>query len=181
MYRDVKRWGSHLDMLLSIPVPSSGVTRIPLGGATLYLPPANEVWGKLIFSEACVKNSVHKGGRGGVCGIPACIAGGIPACLAGIQGGGWYPSMPCRSLGPHPRGKLRGQLLGRGLQAHTRGGYPSMHRDRHPPNRWLLLRAVRILLECILVCQNFRKIPWNRKTAILSLCSRGQLFNLKKK
>ena len=27
----------------------------------LYLPPANEVWGKVIFSEACVKNSVHRG------------------------------------------------------------------------------------------------------------------------
>ena len=27
------------------------------------LPPANEVWGKVIFSEACVKNSVHGGGR----------------------------------------------------------------------------------------------------------------------
>ena len=25
------------------------------------LPPANEVWGKVIFSEACVKNSVHRG------------------------------------------------------------------------------------------------------------------------
>ena len=25
------------------------------------LPPANEVWGKVIFSEACVKNSVHEG------------------------------------------------------------------------------------------------------------------------
>ena len=25
------------------------------------LRPANEVWGKLIFSEACVKNSVHRG------------------------------------------------------------------------------------------------------------------------
>ena len=25
------------------------------------LPPANEVWGKVIFSEACVKNSVHGG------------------------------------------------------------------------------------------------------------------------
>ena len=30
------------------------------------LPPANEVWGKVIFSEACVKNSVHRGGEGGV-------------------------------------------------------------------------------------------------------------------
>ena len=25
------------------------------------LPPANEVWGKVIFSQACVKNSVHRG------------------------------------------------------------------------------------------------------------------------
>ena len=50
--------------------------------------PANEVWGKVIFSEACVKNSVHGGGGGGGGGIPACIAGGIPACLAaGLQGG----------------------------------------------------------------------------------------------
>ena len=32
------------------------------------LPPANEVWGKVIFSEACVKNSVH---RGEVC-LSAC-------------------------------------------------------------------------------------------------------------
>ena len=34
---------------------------------------------------------------------------------------GWYPSMPCRSPGSHPEGKLRG-LAGRGgLQAHTQG------------------------------------------------------------
>ena len=36
--------------------------------------------------------------------IPACSAGGIPACLAGLGGGGWHPSMPCRSPGPHPKG-----------------------------------------------------------------------------
>ena len=29
----------------------------------ILLPPANEVWGKVIFSEACVKNSVHRGGE----------------------------------------------------------------------------------------------------------------------
>ena len=58
----------------------------------IYLPPANEVWGKVIFSVACVKNSVHRGGGGGIptCiadGIPAClvVGGGIPACLAGLQ------------------------------------------------------------------------------------------------
>ena len=28
----------------------------------LSVPPANEVWGKVIFSQACVKNSAHKGG-----------------------------------------------------------------------------------------------------------------------
>ena len=27
-----------------------------------FLPPAIEVWGKVIFSEACVKKSVHGGG-----------------------------------------------------------------------------------------------------------------------
>ena len=31
-----------------------------------YLPPANAVWSKVIFSEACVKNSVHKGGSASV-------------------------------------------------------------------------------------------------------------------
>ena len=66
--------------------------------------PANEVWGKVIFSEACVKNSVHRGGGG----FPAGIAGSIPACLAAGLHGWWYPSMPCRFPGPHPRGKLRG-------------------------------------------------------------------------
>ena len=30
-----------------------------------FLPPANEVWGKVIFSVACVKNSVHNAGRYG--------------------------------------------------------------------------------------------------------------------
>ena len=52
--------------------------------------------GKVIFSQACVKNSVH-GGRGG----------GIPACLAGFQA-------------PHPGGCLGGSGQG-GLQAHTWG------------------------------------------------------------
>ena len=66
-----------------------------------FLPPANEVWGKVIFSQACVKNSVHGGGEG----VPG-PWGGVPA-----PGG-------CRVETPHRR---------------------------------LLLRAVRILLEYILV------------------------------
>ena len=77
----------------------------------LLLPPANEVWGKVIFSEAFVKNSVH--GEGAWYPSMHCR---------------WYPSMPHRSPGPHlggswgvwpggspgphPRGKLRGLAWG---------------------------------------------------------------------
>ena len=36
-----------------------------------FLPPENEVWDKVIFSVACVKNSVHGGGSASVhAGIP---------------------------------------------------------------------------------------------------------------
>ena len=62
-------------------------------------------------------------------GIPACFAGGIPACLAaGLQGV------------PAP-GEY---LLWGGC---SRGGLV----ETPPASRWLLLRTVRILLECILV------------------------------
>ena len=65
------------------------------------------------------------------------------------QWGGWYPSMHCRSPGPHPGGSW-GVWPGGSPGPHPGGGYPSMHRGKHPPcSRWLLLRAVRILLECI--------------------------------
>ena len=62
-------------------------------------------------------------------------------------GGGWYPSMPCRSPGPHPGGRSRG-LVGwgspgphpgevegsgwGGLQAHTQGCV-SQHALRQTP------------------------------------------------
>ena len=49
--------------------------------------PANEVWGKVIFSEACVKNSVHRRGAGSR-GVPAqggCLLGG--GGLMGVPGG----------------------------------------------------------------------------------------------
>ena len=58
-----------------------------------------------VFTRVC--DSVQGGGV-----IPACIAGGIPACLAAGLQGGWYPSMPCRFPGPHPRGKLRSLAWG---------------------------------------------------------------------
>ena len=81
-------------------------------------------------------------------GILACLAGGIPACLAGL--GGVYSSMPCRFPGPHPRGKLRG-LAGGSPDGHPGG--VSQHAPSRTPRR-LLLRAVCILLECILVFDN---------------------------
>ena len=75
--------------------------------------------------------------------------GGIPACLAGFQA--------------HTQGGSWGVWPG-GLQAHTLGGSPgphlggvcvSQHALRQTP-RWLLLRTIRILLECILVCVLFQ-------------------------
>ena len=45
-----------------------------------YLPPANEVWGKVIFSHAC-HSFYSRGGWGGmhgrVCGRVACMAEGM--------------------------------------------------------------------------------------------------------
>ena len=88
---------------------------------------ANEVWGKVIFSEACVKNSVHRG-------VPA--PGGGWGGMPGL-GGAWCG-------GPAPGGCL------------FRGGVPAPVGclvETTSPGR-LLLWVVRILLECILVFEN---------------------------
>ena len=99
---------------------------------------------------------------------------GIPVCLAGFQGGAWGVWLE-GSPGPHP-GEVEGSGLGGGspsrhlggLQAHTRWGlqaYTWAGGVSRPtpsgcipacieadiPCRQLLMRAVRILLECILV------------------------------
>ena len=57
--------------------------------------------GKVIFSEACVKNYVHGGGGGGGLSRTACIAGGIPACLVGIQGRGVVSQHPLQMVSQH--------------------------------------------------------------------------------
>ena len=107
---------------------------------------------------------------GGWGGIPACIAGGIPACLsAGL--GGRYPSLPCRFPDPHPGGRFRGS--GQGVSRPTPngevernlagvmpgpGGVPDLRGGVcGDPLGWLGM-AVRILLECILVFHNYRKL-----------------------
>ena len=109
-----------------------------------------------IFTPVC--HSVHRGG------IPACIAGSIPTCLAaggrcaipacigewgvlllGVPGpgGAWSRGMPGLGGGSAPGGSAPGGPASRGVP----GG--------DPPPGLLLLRAVRILLECILVCTIF--------------------------
>ena len=97
---------------------------------TKLLPLANEVWGKVIFSEVCVKNSVHGGGGG----IPACIAGGIPACLAaGLLVGVVVSQHALQvSRGEVSRPTPRGEVEGSGWEGVSRptpkGGSPSPHR-----------------------------------------------------
>ena len=99
--------------------------------------------------------------RGG--GNPACLAGGIPACLAGFQvhtqGGAWgvWPGRGCLQAHtwggvsrPTPQAHTHG-----GLQAHTQGGVSQHALRQTPSSRGLLLRAVRILLECILLQRCF--------------------------
>ena len=66
-----------------------------------YRPPRS--CGKVIFSQACVKNSIHRGGGGhmwqgvciaggmcgrGVCSRGACVAGGARVAAEGMSGGG---------------------------------------------------------------------------------------------
>ena len=121
---------------------------------TKLLPPANEVCEGYVFTHVCLSMG----------GIPACLAGGIPACLAGLQGG-CVSQHALQVSRPTPKGELEGSGQGGfsrttpggvlqahptrgGLQANSRGG---VSQQADPPSWWLLLRAVRILLECILV------------------------------
>ena len=63
-----------------------------------FLPPANEVRGKVIFSEACVTHSVHEGGvRGSGAWLGVCVAGGMH------DGGVWQRG--CVARGLHGRGR----------------------------------------------------------------------------
>ena len=99
-----------------------GLTVISLDFAIIFTI-LNSSCGKVMFSQACVKNSVYMRGhvwQGCVCGGPcvtrACMAGGV----WGMHGGG---SKAC--------------LVGGGGRAWQ--------------ERWPLQRTVRTLLECILV------------------------------
>ena len=91
-----------------------------LGIFSDQLPPANEVWGKVIFSEASVKNSVHRGGGGpqGESGLGGCLAlggacsGGVGlvwgvwswGCVPGPGGASGDPRTATAAGGTHPTG-----------------------------------------------------------------------------
>ena len=75
-----------------------------------FLPPANEVWGKVIFSEACVNNSVH---RGGVC---------LSACWDTTTPGSRHPSKT-----RHPRSRPPQEQTPLD-QAHPRSRHPHWRR-----------------------------------------------------
>ena len=155
-----------------------------------YRPQRN--WGKVIFSQVSVILSGWGGIPACLAGgIPACLAaglqggGGIPACLAGFQAhtqGKFREIWPGGSPGPHPRGKFRGIWSGLSPRSHPggvcfRGGgslLPGGACFWGVPGPWggvcgdppghLLLRAVRILLEYILVfylSAPTHRVPYN--------------------
>ena len=83
------------------------------------------------------------------------------------RGGGWYPSKPCSSPGPHPGGRLRG-LAGGSPGPHSGGphpgGSPGLHPEgcipaqtataaggTHPTGMHSCLRLIRV---CLLVFQD---------------------------
>ena len=77
---------------------SNLVTKLPL------LPPANEVWGKVIFSVACVKNSVH-GGREYL-GRYTPRAGTPPKQVQPHPPSGYTPSPRAGTSPPQPPGQV---------------------------------------------------------------------------
>ena len=96
-------------------------------------------WGKVIFSEACVKNSVHKGGGSGS------VQAGPPQPRADTPP--WEQTPPPGADTPSP-------------PSWEQTPDTPLIRSRHPPEQCMLgdtgnKRAVRILLECILVHNSF--------------------------
>ena len=109
--------------------------------ALFLLPPANEVWGKVIFSEACVKNFIHRRGV-------------LPQCMLGYH----HPAPGTRQVHPpHPRHQA-GTPLGQAGTPQTRHPPGTTPPDQAgtplPPTRQSMLGdmvnkwAVCILLEC---------------------------------
>ena len=127
-------------------MPSACVLLCP-GNVIFKFTVRKQSCGKVMFSQACVKNSVH----GGVC-LSACWD--TPPWRQTPSPGGRHPSLEADThrwrqtpLDRHPPGQT--PPLWRQtphLGTHTPGGRPPP-----PPGRRLLQRTVRISPECILV------------------------------
>ena len=101
-----------------------------------YLPPATKLGQGYVFTRVC--DSIQGGG----------VVSQHALQVSRPTSRGKLSGLARGSPGPHPMGKLSGLAWG-GLQAHTQGGV-SEHTLRQT-TRQLLLRAVRILLEYILL------------------------------
>ena len=133
----------------------------------IYLPQRS--WGKVIFSEACVNNSVHRGGMHD-CSGGACVVFIWGACMVFIWGGmcgfylgghAWFYSGACMVLfggmcGFYSGGRAWFYLGGMG--GFIRGACMVLFGGMHGffsffQIQWDTVneRAVCILLECILV------------------------------
>ena len=106
-----------------------------------YLPPANKVWGKVIFSQACVKNSVHGGG----CLLGGGAGRGVPA-LGGLVLGGLVPG-GCLVPGgmSAPRGACSWGAWLRPPTANTAGG-------KHPTGMHSCLKIRPFCFPTFFVC-----------------------------
>ena len=103
--------------------------------------------GKVMF-YTCLSVILFTGGD-----LPQCKLGYTPFAPLG-------PETPPRTRGRHPPGPEADTPLSRPSQQTPPSRYPSQADTppqtppgQTPPSRRLLLRTIRILLECILVCQ----------------------------
>ena len=145
------------------------------------LPPAKEVWGKVMFSQVVVcpqEGSLHD--------VTSCLA-----AWSHVPSRGFLPLVPCSFPGQTP-----------GQRPPPPGQRP-LHRDpldrdppstqRPPPDRHLLDRrpvhrippygkecVVCILLECILVCEHVTYLVSSDRDTIMDLGSVTNLFAAEK-
>ena len=89
-----------------------------------YLTPANEVWDKVIFSEACVKNSVHRGGAWSGRGAWSwgCLVWGLPGPGGCMLRGVSRPTAKGKLRGIWSRPTAKGEIEGDLVQAQSQGG-----------------------------------------------------------
>ena len=141
--------------------------------------PQTEVWGKVIFSEAYVKNSVMGGAwsqgvwswgvpgprgawsqeghlvlRGCLVWLGGCLVWGVskPTTKGEVEGDLVQAHNQGESWGDLVQAHNQGEFEGDLVQAHTQGGRWG---DWPGTPQWLLLWTVCILLECILVLLDF--------------------------